>query len=69
MRCPFCGDEGEVEEVGVATWPIYAVVCQGCGSVGPGRERQEAAVAAWDARPPFAGLPAIPPAIRRERVR
>lgn len=68
MDCPFCGDEGHVEEVGIGSYPIHAVICRGCGTVGPAREQPLDAVAAWDSRPPFAGLPTIPGAIRRDRT-
>ena len=66
MNCPFCGDEGQVDEIGVSTYPVYAVICQGCGAVGPAREQAEDAARSWDARMPFNGIAAIPPHIRKD---
>jgi Lar family restriction alleviation protein len=62
-RCPFCGDEGQVEETGLGT---FMVVCEGCGAEGPRRTDPQEAVEAWDHRQP-ANRP-IPSIVRRQVV-
>lgn len=69
MKCPFCGDEGAIDELGTGSHPVYAVICQGCGAVGPASEDPAAASRAWDHRPPHEhGLPFLPRAIVRGRA-
>lgn len=60
-RCPFCGDEGQIDEVDVGQ---FAVACEGCGSVGPRRNDPAEAVEAWDYRQPVGTH--IPTIVRRE---
>ena len=48
--CPFCGDEGELDEVGAGSHPVFIVVCNGCAAFGPPGETPEAAAANWDMR-------------------
>ena len=45
--CPFCYEEGEVEEIGRDWW---AVVCLECGCCGPAGETPEIAITLWDKR-------------------
>jgi uncharacterized Zn finger protein len=48
--CPFCGDIGELDEVGAGSQPAYVVICNGCGAFGPPGKTPLEASAAWDAR-------------------
>jgi hypothetical protein len=62
--CPFCGDDGQVEETGLGT---FVVVCEGCGAEGPRRTDPHEAIVAWDHRQP--SNQHIPDLVRREVVR
>lgn len=48
--CPFCGDHGELDEVGAGASPVYIVICNGCAAFGPPGATPEEASANWDRR-------------------
>ena len=45
--CPFCGDEGEIDEVDSN---VFAVICNGCGTIGPRCDSEQEASDLWDKR-------------------
>ena len=54
-RCPFCGSYEDLPEVHQLSGTLYHVICSNptCRAVGPGRYEVEAAIQAWNKRPPF----------------
>lgn len=45
--CPFCGADAELEDVNLEH---LAVICCGCGAIGPREDFGDAAIRAWNAR-------------------
>jgi Lar family restriction alleviation protein len=50
--CPFCGSERQTVLLVSILPSIFCVGCEYCGSNGPGRQEETAAIEAWNRRTP-----------------